>query len=496
MAIKSKLIFSYLAQFYVVFLTIYVAPKYIKYLGMDFYGLIGFFTIAQVWMQLLDFGSTGLISRESAKVRYGSLDRKLFSRLFSVVEKYFFFTAVTLIACVFLFQNKVSKLFFNNSINYLEDDHKAIVYLLITVVLRWVSGLYRSHINGSEEISWISLFNIISGTFRTLFSLFLIIFYKFTAADFFLYQIILGVIELLIIYEKSNSLDAKNSKSLLTSFENYYVVDRLKFALKLAFSGFIWIVLTQLDKLYLSSVLSLKEFGILSVALTISNGIYLLTNPIGNIALTRMTSVYDEKEKLIHIYELAFQFLVVIIFPVSLCIILFSKELIYIWLGDIDIAMQASKITSLYVIGNFFMIGMAYVSYLQISAGRLRYHIIGEVAYFFAIVPSFLFAGQNYGMLGVGYVWALYNGIYFLIWSSVIHRKFLGNFHAKWMIKQVLPPVLIVSCVLLAIKINIELPNDRAGSAIYLTLITLLLSIIGVLTSTKIKFTIKQFLSK
>ena len=41
-------------------------PFYIKYLGIELYGLVGFFAILQAWFLLIDMGIVPTLSREMA----------------------------------------------------------------------------------------------------------------------------------------------------------------------------------------------------------------------------------------------------------------------------------------------------------------------------------------------------------------------------------------------------------------------------------------------
>jgi len=47
-------------------------PLYIKYLGIEAYGLIGVFAILQAWLRLLDMGMKPAINREMARFTGGA----------------------------------------------------------------------------------------------------------------------------------------------------------------------------------------------------------------------------------------------------------------------------------------------------------------------------------------------------------------------------------------------------------------------------------------
>ena len=67
--LKKNIIFNYMGQFYIMFIGIFMLPFYLKYLGTEEYGLVGFFTMLTSWMMLLDMGLSTTLSREAAKLK-------------------------------------------------------------------------------------------------------------------------------------------------------------------------------------------------------------------------------------------------------------------------------------------------------------------------------------------------------------------------------------------------------------------------------------------
>jgi O-antigen/teichoic acid export membrane protein len=49
-------------------------PFYLRRMGAESYGLIGFFTLMNAWFQLLDAGLSLTLARESARFRAGRID--------------------------------------------------------------------------------------------------------------------------------------------------------------------------------------------------------------------------------------------------------------------------------------------------------------------------------------------------------------------------------------------------------------------------------------
>ena len=75
--IKKNIIANYLGHGWRVLMGLAFIPLYIKYLGIETYGLIGIFAILQAWLGLLDMGMRPALGREMARFTGGAPDEYL-----------------------------------------------------------------------------------------------------------------------------------------------------------------------------------------------------------------------------------------------------------------------------------------------------------------------------------------------------------------------------------------------------------------------------------
>ena len=73
MSLRNNIVANYASQIYVTLIAIVVVPLYIRYLGVEAYGLIGFFAMLQSWFSLLDMGLTPTMARETSRFHGGAL---------------------------------------------------------------------------------------------------------------------------------------------------------------------------------------------------------------------------------------------------------------------------------------------------------------------------------------------------------------------------------------------------------------------------------------
>ena len=74
MNLKHNIIANYVGQFYNILIGITMVPMYVSYMGIEAYGLVGFFAMLQTWFLLLDVGLTPAMARETARFHGGAVD--------------------------------------------------------------------------------------------------------------------------------------------------------------------------------------------------------------------------------------------------------------------------------------------------------------------------------------------------------------------------------------------------------------------------------------
>jgi len=65
---KTNIFASFAGQFWTAILGIIFVPIYLRYIGVESYGLIGIFMSLQTFLNLLDFGISPTLSREMARL--------------------------------------------------------------------------------------------------------------------------------------------------------------------------------------------------------------------------------------------------------------------------------------------------------------------------------------------------------------------------------------------------------------------------------------------
>jgi len=203
----------------------------------------------------------------------------------------------------------------------------------------------------------------------------------------------------------------------------------------------VWVFATQTDKLVLSNLLPLAEYGYFTLAVLTASGIMMIGGPISSAILPRMTNLEAQGNhtEVIRIYRQSTQFVVLFAGSISITLAMFAEEFLIAWTGNSELASEAAPILALYAMGNGILTVAAFPYYLQYAKGNLRLHVVGNIAFVFLLVPAIVLAASYYKGVGAGYAWLAVNLASFLFWVPFVHHRFAPGLNAKWYFADIFP---------------------------------------------------------
>jgi len=423
---------NYAGQAYSIVIGILIQPFYLGHLGAEAYGLIGFFAVLQSWLLLLDVGLSPALVRQVAHVRgaqgetYGqaSLLRsfELILLPLTLLSSLAVYAGSTWIAGRWLNVHALSPALVAQCISLMG----------LLVALRLYGTLYRSALQGLELHGWINGINVFITTLRYFGGLLLVAKISQDPLVFFEFQVAVSLLEALLLGAKAYLwMEVR----LLTRFCWDTLRPVIPFALGMSFTSSLWIIVTQLDKVLLSSLMPLRDYGYFSLVALISGGILSLVNPLAQSLLPRMTMLIAEErhEDMQQLYLKANRFVCVLLLPMVAVIAAHGHDLILAWSGDAVAARWCQSVLVWYVLGAGLMAVSSFQFYLQYAHGQLQLHVWYTVASALVSIPLVVASAYLFGVLGVALCWFGLRVASFLILPPLVHRRFGSDLHWPWL---------------------------------------------------------------
>lgn len=443
-----------------------VIPLYLKYLGIEAYGLIGFFVTTQALLQLLDMGFAPALNREVAR-HSASGNLKEAGRLLHTLAVVYWSTAGVIALLIMALAPLIAGYWLHPKHISQQAIEHAVMLMGLVVACRWPAGLYQGALIGAQQLTVSSGINMAMVTIGSLGAIAVLAFVSPTIQAFFVWQACVG-----LVY--AGTMRWAAWRVIGKPCENRFDIDEIKriwrFSVGMSSVAVLALILTQLDKVILSRILTLEDFGRYTLAGVVASALFLLIVPMFNTMYPRFSALASQNktEDIVRLYEQGTRLLGTILFPISLAIAFFSEDLIFVWTGNAELAANVGPIVSLLAIGTSLN-GVMYFPYaLQLAYGMTRLPFIITSGLIVVLVPLIILLTTSYGAIGGAFAWLLLNGIYLLFGTWLTHRYLLKGLAGKWLFQDVGIPF-VVSLLLMAIGKNMIIAQGGWGHYARLT---------------------------
>lgn len=440
MSLKKNIFASYATQIYVTVVGILVLPLYLKYMGAEAYGLVAIFALLQVWFQLADMGLVSTMARQTALLDGGGATALSFRRLLRSLEGIFLCVAFLGAVVLILGADSVAAHWLKVTHLPTKQVINAIQLMALIAVLRWVGELYRGVISGFERMVWLGVFSSAVATVRFVLVIPFLIWAGSSPTQFFAYQLVVAAVETLVLWRKAYTLLPCVSGSFVGwSWQPLRGV--LGFSTAMALASIVWVVVSQTDKLLLSSLLPLADYGRFSLAVLAAGGLLLLTGPIVTVLVPRLTALHGQgnDDAMLTLYRQATQWAGLLVWPACAVLACYAEQVLWVWTGNAELAAQAAPTLRLYALGNAAMALGAFPYYLQFARGQLRLHLVGTGLFVMLLLPCLWWAVARHGAVGAGWAWFAVNVAYLALWVPLAHAKQVRGLHGRWLLHDVAP---------------------------------------------------------
>ncbi len=424
---------SYLGQAYALLVGILIMPFYLGHLGAEVYGVIGFYAVLQTWLQLLDVGMSPSLVREIAHHQGSAQDKRRSGWLLRSFELIFVPLALLCGVGVWLASPWIAGQWLNAQHLAPQVLAHCVALMGLLVAFRLYATLYKSGLQGLELHAWLNVANVLVATLRYFGGLALVAWVSQDPVVFFQFQVAVGLIEVLLFAGKAwRRLPAPN---LLSGFNWSLVKPVLPFAASISLSSVLWILLTQLDKVMLSTTLTLKDYGYFSLVALISTGIVMLINPLVQTLLPRMTALMAQGREtdMQRLYLAAHRFIATFIVPMAAVIAVHGDALIYAWSGDAAAARWVAPVLFWYALGSAILSLSGFQFYLQYAHGKVQMHLWYSLASALVTVPVLVLAVHFQGVLGAAVAWFVLRLVAFAFWPAFVHHRLAPGIHGQWL---------------------------------------------------------------
>ncbi len=435
---SKKVLYSLAGRVWGMALTLLLTPVFIKYLGFEAYGLVGFFILVQSIMAILEFGMPLALNRAIARLRAFPNNFLIISKTIKSFE-YLFIILSLLIIFLIGVPFSVYSISILGVNNLSQSLIKQTVFLIFFQAgIRLILSIYHATLTGFERIIELNKFTILFSSIRLGGAAIFLAFLDFNIAEFYLYQLFIVLIE--VIYFRRLCWDyAELDKKILYNFK--HIINESPFILTSFLISFLGVLLSQFDKAIITSKLPLESFGEYSLMVLFGSAIIVLGYPIGSVSFPVFSKfmALGNKEKIIDVFNSYLNLAAVMIFPISGFLFFFIEEFINYYIKS-SVSNHLLEIFPIYLIGAMFASFVPLINGLILSSDNSRdtFWILLFLSVLY--VPSLFFLINSFGLFGAAIGFLLIQlGIFLSYLIRCIFILGFRNLLPKFFLSYLLP---------------------------------------------------------
>lgn len=485
--LKLNIIANYAGSMWSALMGVVFIPLYIRFMGIESYGLVGFFGTLVAMFSILDMGLSATMNREMARRSALAGQEQASHDLLRTLETIYWIVAMIIGSIVTLLSFPIAKYWVNPDKLSMADVQQAVMIMGLVVVFRWPFGLYQGGLMGLQKQILVNILNAISVTFRGLGAVLILWLVSPTIQAFFIFQIVVSGFETFTMaYFLWRSLPKSEQRPC---FRKSILIEIWRFAGGMMGINVVAMILTQSDKIILSKMLTLEMFGYYMLAWTGASALGRLVGPIFSALFPKLSQLVasGNSKELTALYHKSCQIMSVMVLPAATVLALFSYQVLLIWTGDANIAAKTSLVMSLLIVGTACNAMMNIPYAVSLAYGWTSYGICLNVVSIIIVIPLLIFLTNHYGMIGGAIVWATLNIGYVLIGVRIMHWRILKGELWRWYRDDIGKPAVVV---LLTVFIARHLISETVSSTqmiISLTIVWLLASGVALLLADQLR---------
>ena len=457
-SLKKNVAANYFGQGWQALMGLVFVPLYIKYLGIEAYGLIGIFAMLQVWLALLDMGMKPALGREMARFTGGAHNAQSIRDLLRSIEVIGIVIAGVVALGIWAASGWLASHWVTAKNLPVKVVAQAFAVMGLVIGLRFIENIYMSSIAGLQRQVLQNTVISIMATVRGLGIVGVLAWVSPTIRAFFLWQ---GLISLMTVALYAVVVyHALPPAPRPARFSGSALIGIWRFAAGMMAITFLALLLTQVDKILLSRLLTLETFAYYALAGVVANGLYMLTGPITTALYPRFTELATNGDEvaLCALYHEGAQLVTVLMGSAAMVLMVFGDRALRLWTGNPALAQKVAPLMAVLALGTLFN-GLMWIPYqMQLAHGWTSLTIKVNIVAVSLVVPAIILVVPAYGAIGAARIWAMLNAGYLMFAIPLMHRRLLRAEKWRWYRQDVALPLAAAAAI--AFRCRWVIPHD------------------------------------
>lgn len=444
----AKLISNYGSRLWSMVSVFIFIPLYIKFLGSDNYGLIGFYALILGIISFADSGISSAVIKEFSQESDSNYKYTVFRNL----ERIYIIICFFLCLLIFFSAGIIVDYWISSKGISRQDLIHNVRLIGFGVTTQLISSLYFGSLFSLNSQVKSNLIQFAWSFARSALVFLLFIVFSKSVEIYFIWQIICNILYVLVLrYFLIQSLRNATTNGFLKREFTALPKHITSYIGGMIFIAIISAINIQADKLVTSSMFDLGTFGFYSIASNLAQIPVILAAPLIAFAFPLFSKFSnsdneENKAKNLMVFNKIYYLLVVLVAIMATGIFFYAKEILWLWTKNaIPSVIFLSIIfdVKILIIGSFFLALQFPLYYLLLSKGKTKYTIYQGVFQIAIGIPLLYFCSKKLGLYGIPIPWLIINIAAFVYLFNTVHYKYLNFATKKFYLKVFFTPIII-----------------------------------------------------
>ncbi len=457
MSVKANVISNYIGQIVIAILNFIFIPTYIKYIGVEAYGLVGMFAVLQVALNTFDGCIFPLISREMSCYLGGKKSLESLRNLLKTAEIICLSLGLIFIIIVCLSASFFAKNWFIVENLPVDVVSNAIIIAVFVVALRAMEDLYKGVLVGLQKQVTLNIINIIGAVFRFVGVIYALKYIEPSIKTFYYWQLLASVFtNLMFIIFTYKYIPGMINKA---HFSKEEIKNNLSFSTGSLLNAFATFINTQSDKIIVSKFVPMTEVAYYTLASSITNVLLMMSYPISQAFYPKIVTLKSQEQHQLAAanYHLNCQLINLICGVAAASLIFYGNYIIGYWTQNPELTTNVLPYVRILAFSIFLYVNSSsnilipYIAGKPVISGKINSYSL--ILVFFLTLPFVIYFKAK----GAAYGNTIQNLCIFLAFPFCFNC-YLKSEQKKWFIKDFLIPTLSISA-LFYISLSFNLVN-------------------------------------
>jgi len=418
-------------------------PIYLAFLGVEGYGLVGFYSTLLLVLTFADMGFTATVKREMASLSAHEATSRTIGDVLRTYEIAYAVIASALSLFVFALAPFIAEHWLQATGLNAADVSTAIRLMGFAIAFELLAGLYAGALMGLDrqvlsnglQVGWAMLRAVGVAIILWLVSR--------TVIAFFAWQLFANVIYFVAARWCGWHAGSVFFRSTHPEFRLKILIDARRYAAGMAGVAIIFTLLTQLDKLAVSRLLSLEMLGYYTLAVALASVPTMLGSPVALAVFPRLTVLSTQRDRvgLALLYQRTCSLVSLASIPAGLTLAFLAPNFLFAWTGSHLIADTAGHAAALLMVGQVLQALQLVPFYVSLAHADVRINLVLGVVSVLVLAPFLVFSVGRFGIAGAGLCWVVLNVCILPIYLHYVHKRFgLGSIWV-WLYQFLVLPV-------------------------------------------------------